>query len=196
MAAKMAKLIYGVITSLDLFIEDASGAFDWAAPDEEVHGFVNETQRDIGTHLLGRRMYEVLRYWDTAATDSAASPVEREYAETWRGTEKLVYSTTLPPVTSNRTRVERTFDPASVRRLKETSALDISIGGAALAAAAFKAGLVDECQVYLSPVIVAHGKPAFPGDMLLELELIDQRRFSGGVVFLRYRIGSPGAAQD
>ncbi|KAA9153684.1 dihydrofolate reductase family protein [Amycolatopsis acidicola] len=181
----MARLSYSAIASLDGYVEDEQGDFQWAAPDEEVHAFVNDLERPIGTHLLGRRMYETMVYWET---EDGESEVGRAFAEVWRAAEKIVYSRTLRSPSSARTRIEREFDPAAVRRLKESSARDLSIGGAELARAALAAGLVDECQLFLCPVTVGGGKRALPDGVRLGLELVEERRFRGGVVYLRYRV--------
>jgi dihydrofolate reductase len=184
----VARLIYSAIASLDGYVEDEHGKFDWAAPDEEVHAFVNDLERAAGTHLYGRRMYEVMVFWETM-TDAA--PVMRDYAEIWRAADKVVYSTTLERPSSARTRVERDFDPDAVRRMKASAERDLTIGGPELAGVAIGAGLVDEVQLFLSPVIVGGGKPALPDGVRLALELIEERRFAGGVVYLRY--GTRGA---
>ncbi|WP_328522385.1 dihydrofolate reductase family protein [Kribbella sp. NBC_00359] len=181
----MANLIYSAITSLDGYVEDADGGFEWAAPDEEVHAFVNELERPIATYLYGRRMYDTMVYWETATN---SSDVAREYAEIWRGAEKVVYSRTLPAVTSARTRIWRTFEPDAIQRLKESSASDLSIGGADLAGQALNAGLVDECHLFLAPIMVGGGKHALPNALQLRLELLDERRFTSGFVHLHYRI--------
>jgi dihydrofolate reductase len=177
-------LIYSAIASLDGFVEDEHGRFDWAAPDEEVHAFVNELERPVGTHLYGRRMYETMVAWETMEDEH---PVMRDYAQIWRAAEKIVYSRSLEAVSSARTRIERDFDPEAVRRLKESAASDIGIGGPGLAAEAIRAGLVDEFQFFLNPVVVGGGKRALPDGVRLELELLDERRFANGVVYLRYR---------
>lgn len=181
----MAKLIYAAIASLDGYVEDEQGRFDWVTPDEEVHAFVNDLERPIGTYLYGRRMYETMVSWETDQDDA---PVARDYAEMWRATEKVVYSRTLPAVSSARTRIERGFDPDAIRLLKETSPADISIGGAALAGEAIAAGLVDECHLFLGPVLVGGGKRALPAGVRTDLELLDERRFRSGFVYLRYRL--------
>ncbi|HET7490101.1 MAG TPA: dihydrofolate reductase family protein [Acidimicrobiales bacterium] len=178
-------LIYSAIASLDGYVEDEAGKFDWAAPDEEVHAFVNELERPTGTYLYGRRMYETMVYWET---DDDQAPVARDYGDIWRTAEKVVYSRTLPAVSSARTRIEREFDAAAVRRLKEEAASDIAIGGASLAGQAMALGLVDECQLLLTPVIVGGGKRALPAGVHARLELVDERRFRSGVVYLRYRV--------
>jgi dihydrofolate reductase len=170
-------LIYSAISSVDGYIEDERGRFDWAAPDDEVHAFINELERPIGTYLYGRRMYETMVAWETV--DS------HPYAEIWRAAEKIVYSRTLDSVASARTRIEREFDPQAVRRLKEEGA--VSVGGAGLAAEAIRAGLVDEYQVFLVPIVVGGGKRAFADGLQLELKLLGERRFDSGFVYLRYR---------
>jgi dihydrofolate reductase len=179
----MATLTYLAIASLDGYIEDEQGRFDWAEPDEEVHAFVNEIERSVGTHLYGRRMYETMAWWETG--DHAG--VYRDYAEIWRAAEKVVYSQTLQTVRSERTRIERQFDAAALRRLKESSQSDISIGGAELAGQAIADGLVDECHLFLGPVLVGGGKRALPVRVLTDLELLDERRFRSGFVYLHYR---------
>ena len=186
----MAKLIYSAIMSLDGYIEDESGSFDWAAPDEEVHAFVNDQERPIGTYLYGRRMYETMLFWETASTDDDEPAVMHDYTRIWQAADKVVYSSTLDAVSSARTRLERKFDPDAVRRLKETAARDLSIGGPHLAAQALAAGLVDECHLFLNPVAVGGGTPALPTGTRVDLELLDERRFGNGVVYLRYRVGS------
>jgi dihydrofolate reductase len=185
----MANLIYSAITSLDGYVEDPDGGIGWAAPDEEVHRFVNELERPVGTYLYGRRMYETMRSWETAQGAPDQSAAGREFAEIWRGADKVVYSTTLDAVSTARTRIERTFDPDQVRELKAAAVADISVGGAHLGAHALRAGLVDELQLFLVPVVVGGGKRALPSDVRLELRLLDERRFAGGVVYLRYGIG-------
>ena len=180
----MAKLIYTAITSLDGYIEDEHGSFDWSAPDEDVHAFVNDLERRIGTYLYGRRLYETMVYWETAPADSPA--VELNYARVWRSATKIVYSTTLQETASARTRIERTFDADAVRAMKEAANADLSVGGAELAAHGFRAGLVNEVRLLLNPVVVGGGKRALPDGVRLDLELLDERRFASGVVYLRY----------
>jgi dihydrofolate reductase len=185
----MAKLIFAAIASLDGYIEDADGSFSWSAPDAEVHAFVNDLERQIGTYLYGRRMYETMVYWETAPTSGATDDaVHNDYATIWQAADKVVYSTTLADTSSARTRIERTFDPAAIRQLKETAERDISIGGPALAAEAFRAGLVDELHLFLSPVVVGGGKPALPDGVRLQLALLDEGRFANGVAHLHYRV--------
>jgi dihydrofolate reductase len=181
----MAKLIYSALASLDGYIEDKQRKFGWAEPDEEVHAFVNELERSVGTFLLGRRMYDVLIYWETIGLDEEP-PVIRDFAEIWRAADKIVYSKTLDHVSSARTRIERDFDPRIVRELKAAAARDLTVGGPELAGEAFRAGLVDEVRLFLAPVVVGGGKPCLPADFRLELTLLDERRFGNGTVHLRY----------
>jgi dihydrofolate reductase len=183
----MAKLIYSVITSLDGYVADESGKFDWAAPDDEVHAFVNEQEREIGTYLYGRRLYEVMAFWETVEVDGSP-PVVADYAGIWRSADKVVFSSSLAAPTSARTRIEREFDPETVRRWKAEASRDLSVGGPELAAAALRAGLVDECHLFLNPVVVGGGTPALPGHLRIGLELLDTRRFTSGVVHLHYRL--------
>ena len=183
----MAKLIYSALTSLDGYVADEDGNFDWAKPSEEVHVFVNDLERPVGTHLYGRRMYEVMAYWETADTVADQPPFIRDYAKIWKAAEKIVYSRTLAEVSSAKTRIEREFDIDAVRQLKATADRDIGVGGPDLAAQAIKAGLVDELHLFLAPVVVGGGKPSLPDDVRLELELLDERRFANGVVHLHYR---------
>jgi dihydrofolate reductase len=184
----MSKLIYTAITSLDGYIEDEGGKFDWAAPDPEVHAFVNDLERPIGTHLYGRRMYETMAVWQTVGLEpDGTSTEELDFAEVWRALDKVVYSRTLDATWTPRTRLERAFDPEAVRRLKEAADRDISISGPALAEHAFAAGLVDEVHLFVFPVVVGGGKPGLPRGIRTELELLDERRFGNGVVHLGYR---------
>ena len=182
----MAKLIYAAITSLDGYVADANGGFDWAAPDEEVHAFANELERPIGTYLYGRRMYDVMAVWETLDT-SDEPPVMSEFATMWRAADKVVYSTTLEAATTPRTRIERAFDADAVRRLLADSERDISVGGPTLAAHTIRAGLVDEYHLLLNPVVVGGGTRALPNEVFATLELLDVRRFGNGVVHLHYR---------
>jgi dihydrofolate reductase len=184
----MAQLIYAAIASLDGYVEDEEGRFDWAMPDEEVHAFVNDLERSIGTYLYGRRMYETMVFWETASTEAGEPPVFYDYAGIWRAAEKVVYSRTLQTPSSARTRIEREFDRDAVGRLKQTSGADISIGGAELAGQAIGAGLVDECHLFLFPIVVGGGKRALPDNVRAQLELLDERRFGNGVVHLHYRV--------
>jgi dihydrofolate reductase len=183
----MAKLIYSAIASLDGYVADEDGNFDWAEPDEEVHRFVNDLERRVGTYLYGRRMYEVMACWETASTQADQPPFVRDYAEVWQSADKVVYSRTLEGVSSARTRIERGFDPEAVRQLKAAAGADLSVGGPGLAAEALKAGLVDALHLFLSPVVVGGGNRALPDDVRLRLELLDERRFGNGVVHLHYR---------
>ena len=182
----MAELIYSALTSLDGYVADEDGKFDWAEPDEEVHTFVNDLGRPVGTFLLGRRMYEVLVYWETIDL-ADQPPFIRDFAEIWRAADKIVYSRTLESVSSARTRIERDFDPDAVRQLKAAAERDLIVGGPELGAQALEAGLVDECHLFLAPVVVGGGKQSLPDNVRLKLELVDERRFGNGVVFLRYR---------
>jgi dihydrofolate reductase len=181
----MAKLIYAAITSLDLYHEDADGSFEWAAPDAEVHAFVNDLERPLGTHLYGRRMYDVLKVWQDMQDDA---PVMKDFAEIWRAADKVVYSRTLEEPSTPRTRIEREFDPDAVRALKQSTDRDISIGGPELAAEALRAGLVDEIHLLLHPVIIGNGARALPDGMRKGLELRSERCFASGVVHLHYDV--------
>jgi dihydrofolate reductase len=184
----MAKLIYMAIASLDGYVEDEHGNFDWAAPDEEVHAFVNDLERPIGTYLYGRRMYETMVYWESVSTGSDQPAVMRDFAGIWRAAEKIVYSRALQTVSSARTRIERDLDPDAVRLLKQSSSADITIGGSELAGRALGLGLVDECHLFLAPILVGGGKRALPDNTRVQLELLDERRFGNGVVHLRYGV--------
>ncbi len=188
----MGKLIYAANISLDGFLEDETGSFDWAVPAEDMHAFWNEHERQIGTSLYGRRMYEAMRVWESDDWLTNQPPVVREYAEIWRDTDKVVYSTSLTEVSTARTVIERQFEPEKVRRLKETSTSDLSIGGAAIAAEAFRHGLVDECVLLLCPVLVGGGKPALPRGVRLDLELLAHRRLDNGVVYVRHAVRQSG----
>jgi len=183
----LAKLIYSAIASLDGYFADEDGKFDWAEPDKEVHTFINELQRPIGTYLYGRRLYETMAVWETDATLAAQSEYMREFAQIWQAADKIVYSTTLEAVSTGRTRIERDFDPEAVAGLKKSAGSDLTVGGAELASRAFRAGLVDECQLFLAPIVVGGGKRSLPDDVRMKLELLDERRFRNGMVFLRYR---------
>ena len=182
----MAKMTYLGLTSLDGYMADADSDFSWSTPDEEVHAFVNDLERSVGTYLYGRRMYEVMIAWETLPTGLDQLPVMRDFADLWRAADKIVYSRTLATVSSERTRIERAFDPAAVRRLK-AAARDLSVGGPDLAAQAIRAGLVDEYHQFVSPIVVGGGKPFLPDGVRLKLELLDERRFDNGVVYLHYR---------
>jgi dihydrofolate reductase len=183
----VAKLIYVAIASLDGYIEDRWGKFDWAEPDQELHAFVNELARPVGTYLLGRRMYDVLVYWESIEL-AGQPPHIRDFAEIWRAADKIVYSKTLEAASSARTRIERDFDPERVRQLKAEAADDLSVGGPELAGHAIRAGLVDDVHLFLAPIAVGGGKHCLPQNVRVELELLDERRFAGGVVHLHYRI--------
>jgi dihydrofolate reductase len=180
----MAKLIYSALISLDGYIADEDGNFDWAEPDEEVHRFVNDLERPVGTYLYGRRMYEVMAAWETI-TDQ--TPHTRDYAEIWRAADKVVYSRTLETPSSARTRIERDFDPEAVRQMKAAAGSDLSVSGPGLAAHAFRAGLVDECRLFVTPIVVGGGNQALPDKLRVPLELLDERRFGNGMVYLCYR---------
>jgi dihydrofolate reductase len=169
-------------------VADTDGNFDWAAPDEEVHSFINDFERRIGTYLYGRRMYETMLYWETAQTIPDQPPVVRDFTGIWQAAEKIVYSKTLESVSSARTRIEQHFDPAAVREMKQSSGHDISVGGSDLAAQAIKAGVVDELHLFVNPVVVGGGTSALPSDIRWDLKLLDERRFGGGVVLLHYQI--------
>jgi dihydrofolate reductase len=183
----MAKLIYSAITSLDGYVADEDGNFDWAAPDDDVHAFVNDLERPIGTYLYGRRMYETMVVWETADSPAFQTPLMQDFAAIWRAADKIVYSSTLSTVSSARTRIERTFDPQAIRALKATANRDITIGGPNLAAHAIGTGLVDEIDLLLNPIVVGGGNPSLPSNVRVALELLDERRFANGVVHLRYR---------
>ena len=184
----MAKLIYSAITSLDGYVEDRHGSFDWAAPDEEVHTFINDLERPVGTYLYGRRMYETMAFWESPPGDEGM--YARQYAEIWQGAEKIVYSTTLRSAATARTRIEREFDPEAIAQLKATAVADLGIGGATVAARAIRSSLVDEIQLFLAPVVVGGGKRALPDGIRSELELLDERRFGNGMAYLRYAVRS------
>jgi dihydrofolate reductase len=182
----MARLIYSALGSLDGYVADEEGRFDWAQPDEEVHAFINDLYRSVGTFLLGRRMYEVLVYWETIALADQPSFIQ-DFAQIWRAADKIVYSRTLEAVSSARTRIEREFEPEAVRQLKAAAGRDLTVAGPDLAAQAFEAGLVDECHLFVAPIVVGGGTQSLPDNVRLELELLDERRFRNGMVHLRYR---------
>jgi len=184
----VGKLIYSAIASLDGYVEDRDGNFAWAAPDEEVHAFVNELERPVDTYLFGRRMYETMLYWETAHLDQSQPAVGRDFTEIWQAAKKIVYSRTLESVSSQRTRLERHFNVNEVRHIKATSERDVTVGGANLASQAIKGGLVDELQLFVVPVVVGGGKRWLPGDVHLDLQLLDLRRFAQGVAYLRYAL--------
>lgn len=183
----MAKLIFSAITSLDGYIEDEEGKIDWGRPDEEVMSFVNDSERPVGTYLYGRRMYETMVYWETAQTLADEPPCVRDFTELWKAADKVVYSTSLDTVSSAKTRIERKFDSTVIQEMKSSKERDITVSGPNLAAQAFKAGLVDECQLYLTPIVLGGGKPSLPNNVRFSLELLNERRFPSGVVFLHYR---------
>jgi dihydrofolate reductase len=188
----MAKLIYSTLASLDGYVADADGNFEWASPDEEVHGFVNDLEREVGTYLYGRRMYETMAVWETMDAQPDLSPAVADYARIWQAADKIVYSTTLAETSSERTRIERAFDPEAVRRLKATAERDLTVGGPGLAAAAIAAGLVEELQLLAVPAIVGAGTRSLPDGVRLDLELREERRFDNGTVFLRYAVRAAG----
>ncbi len=189
----MGRLIYSAITSLDGYVEDAQGHFGWGEPDEEVLSFLNDLERPVGTYLYGRRMYETMRYWETAPVDDSVPAATRDWARIWQAADKVVYSRTLEAPSDARARVERDFDPDAVRRLKATVSRDLTVGGADLAGQAIRAGLVDELQVFVVPVVLGGGKGWLPKDVRLDLELQGSSPFTSGVVFLRYRPKPVGA---
>jgi dihydrofolate reductase len=184
----VTRLIYSAITSVDGYVADERGNFDWATPDDEVHAFVNDLEREIGTYLYGRRMYDVMVPWETMATDGQSAAIG-EYAQIWRAAEKIVYSTTLQAPASARTRIERAFAPQAVRQLKASADRDLSVGGPHLAAEAIRAGLVDQYHQFIAPVVVGGGNRWLPDGIHVKLELVDERRFAGGFVHLHYRVG-------
>jgi dihydrofolate reductase len=184
----MAKLIYSAIASLDGYIADAEGNFQWAAPDEEVHAFVNELERPVGTYLYGRRMYETMAVWDDSAAVAGWSAASQGFAAIWQAAEKVVYSRTLETASTRRTRIERHFDPEAVRHLKEAANRDLTIGGAEIAGQALAAGVVDEVQLFLTPILVGGGSRALPDGVRVALTLLDERRFGSGVVYVHYRV--------
>ena len=183
----MARLIYSAISSLDGYIEDRNGNFDWAMPDEEVHRFINNLERTAQTYLYGRRMYETMMVWETDPTLALDSPLTQDFAQIWQAADKIVYSRTLAAAATRNTQIERNFDPEAIKQLKKTVGHDISIGGSGLAAHAFQSGLIDECHLFLTPIIVGGGKPSLPDNVRLELELLSERRFRNGTVYLRYQ---------
>jgi dihydrofolate reductase len=186
----MAKLIYVSNVSLDGYIEDEHGSLEWSAPDDELFAFITDLVRPVGTYLYGRRLYESMAVWETDPALAAQSELMAAFATVWQAADKVVYSTTLDAVSTARTRLERTFDPVAVREMKDSATTDLTVGGAALAAQALESGLVDECHLFIRPVLVGGGKPAFPGRTRAALDLLDERRFSTGVVYLRYAISA------
>jgi dihydrofolate reductase len=183
----MASLVYLINCSLDGYIEDESGAFDWGKPDREVHQFVNDLVRPVETYLYGRRMYQVMSYWEQPEVMDDQEPQIQDFARIWRGAEKVVFSRNLETVSSERTRLERNFDPLAIQKMKDSARADLAIGGADLAGQAMRAGLVDEYQLLFWPVIVGGGKRALPDAFRANLELVAERRFATGVVFVHYR---------
>ncbi len=186
----MAKLIYSGITSLDGYTADRDGNFDWSAPDEEVHTFINNLERPIGTYLLGRRMYQIMTFWEAVPNLQDEPLCIQDFAAIWEAADKVVFSKTLDAASSARTRIESDFDPEMVRRLKERAEADISVGGPELAGHAIRAGLVDEYQRFITPHVVGGGTRFLPDEVALRLQLVDEHRFANGVVYLRYR--APG----
>jgi dihydrofolate reductase len=184
----MAKLIYVTNVSLDGYIEDEHGSFEWTAPDDEFFAFITDLVRPVGTYLYGRRMYDTMAPWETDPALASQSELMADFATVWQAASKVVYSTTLDAVSTATTRLEHNFDPASVGAMKASATSDLTVGGPHLAAHALKAGLVDECHLFIHPVLVGGGKPALPGGTRAELELLDERRLGNGVVYLRYRI--------
>jgi dihydrofolate reductase len=183
-----AKLIYSAISSLDGYVADVGGNFDWAAPGDEVHAFINDLERPISTYLYGRRMYEVMVGWEAVDALAAQRPVTRDFAEIWQAADKLVYSRSLESVSSARTQIEREFDAGAVRKLKASAERDLTVGGPDLAAQAFRAGLIDELHLFLAPIIVGGGTRSLPGGVGIRLELLGERRFGNGMVHLHYRV--------
>jgi dihydrofolate reductase len=186
----MSKLIYIANVSLDGFIEDAQGNFDFTEPNDEGFAFITDLVRSAGTYIYGRRLYETMAVWETEPALAAESELRRDFAHVWQAANKIVYSTTLHEVSTARTQLERTFDPDAIREVKASAAQDLTVGGANLAAHAFRAGLVDECQLFIAPVFLGDGKSSLPRDMRADLELLDERRFGNGVVYVRYRVAS------
>jgi dihydrofolate reductase len=185
---RMAQLIYSFIASLDGYIEDVGGRFDWATPSEEAHAFINELEGSVGTYLYGRRMYETMIGWENDPTLAEHSPAMRDFAAIWQAAEKIVYSSTLAQPSTRKTRIEPRFDADAVRELKAAAGSDLAIGGAGLAGHAFAADLVDECHAFLAPAVVGGGKRALADDVRLDLELTDERRFESDMVYLRYAV--------
>jgi dihydrofolate reductase len=190
MSGGMAKLLYITNVSLDGYIEDAGGSLDWTEPNDEYFAFVTDLLRSCGTYLYGRRLYEAMAVWETDPSLTAESELRSEFARVWQAANKVVWSTTLDEVSTAKTQLERTFDPHGIRDLKTSAVDDLTVGGASLAAHAFRAGLVDECHLFIWPVVLGAGKPSLPRDWRADLELLDERRFSGGAVYVRYRVAS------
>lgn len=186
----MAKLIYVSNVSLDGFIEDEHGSFEWTEPDNEQFAFVTDLIRPVGTYIYGRRLYETMAVWETEPALAAQSELTAVFAHVWQAAEKIVYSTTLDAVSTDKSRLERDFDPDSIRKMKMATSRDLMVGGANIAAHAFSAGLIDECHLFIGPVVVGRGKPSLPSELRATLELLDERRFDNGVVYVRHRIVS------
>ena len=189
----MGTLIYTGVTSLDGYINDARGKFDWAEPSDQVHAFVNDLEREVGTYLYGRRMYDVMSFWEAPTPEVEASAVMSDYQRMWTAARKIVYSSTLDAVASENTTIERVFDPEIVADLVGRSDHNVSIGGPHLAAHALRAGLVGELRMFLNPVVVGDGTPFLPDGLALELDLLDEQRFDSGVVFVRYAVDGGSA---
>jgi dihydrofolate reductase len=184
----MGRLVYSAITTLDGYVADENGDFSWGMPDEDVHAAINDRERTVGTYLYGRRLYEVMAAWETMPVESDPSPVFRDYAEIWRAAEKVVYSGSLQAASTSRTRIERRFEPDAVRRLIESAPTDVSIGGAELGALALRSGLVHGIAAYVVPVTVGGGTKFLPDGLRMNLELVEERRFTSGMVLLRYGV--------
>jgi dihydrofolate reductase len=184
----MANLIYVTNVSLDGFIEDEHGSFDWTEPDDEQFAFITDLVRPVGTWLYGRRLYAAMAVWETEPALAAQSELRADFAHVWQAADKIVYSTTLDEVSTDRTRLERRFDPDSIRTMKDAASRDLTVGGANLAAHAFRANLIDECHLFISPVVVGGGKPSLPRGLRAGLELLDERRFDNGIVYVRHRV--------
>lgn len=192
----MAKLIYSFLASLDGYIADATGSFEWAVPDEEVLDFINAAERDVGTYLYGRTMYEMMIGWENDPAVAGQSPKSAEFAQIWQAADKVVFSRSLESASTKRTRIERSFDPDLVRGIKAEARQDLNVSGANVAASAWHAGLIDECHVFVAPMIVGSGKRMFPDDLRQPLELLDEHRFGNGMVFLRYAVSDGGLQWD
>jgi dihydrofolate reductase len=186
----MAKLIYSAFTSLDGYVADETGNFDWAELSDEVHAYINSRESQIGTYLFGRKVYESVAVWESPDVLPGLTPTALEFAPIWQAAEKIVYSTTLPRLTTARTRLERRFEPDVVRELKAGATRDLEVGGPTLAAQAIRAGLVDEYHLLIAPIIAGGGNPYLPGKVSVKLELLDERRFDNGLVYVRYRAKS------
>lgn len=186
----MADLIYTANVSLDGFTEDEDGSLDFAAPEDDFFAFITGLERSAGTYLYGRRMYEAMAVWETDSGLGAQSELMADFANMWQAADKVVYSTTLEDVATAKTRLERSFDADAIRTMKASATGHLTVGGANLAGQAFEAGLIDECRLFIYPVLVGGGKPAFPRHVRVNLDLIDQQQFRGGVIYLRYRIAS------